>query len=391
MNKTASLPKERLVVVDALRGFAVFAILMVHCMEHFMYFVYPKDLPNWMNILDKGVNDTIFTLFAGKSYAIFSVLFGLTFFIQTNSQLQKGKDFGYRFLWRLLLLIVFASLNAIVFPGGDVLLLYVCMGLVLFITRKWSSKQVLALAVVMLLQPYEWIQFLMRNPLGVQMNHALYNELTQVASTGSFMDFLTVNLITGQKASLLWALENGRLFQTGGLFLLGMLIGRQFLFKDTESNKRFWSFALVISAVLFAPLFQLSKLCSGTYAGVALDMWQKLAFTVVLISSFVTLYWNLDKFKNFVSPLVPYGRMSLTNYISQSYIGMLLLTPFGLNLAPVLGHTATLLMGFGIFALQLWFSKRWMGSYRFGPLEGIWHKATWIGYDKQSDLGVQKA
>ncbi len=34
MNQT-SIPKKRINSIDALRGFALFGILMFHCMEHF--------------------------------------------------------------------------------------------------------------------------------------------------------------------------------------------------------------------------------------------------------------------------------------------------------------------------------------------------------------------
>ena len=74
-----------------------------------------------------------FSLFAGKAYAIFALLFGLTFYIQYTNQQKKGKDFGYRFLWRLLLLGGFATLNAAFFPAGDVLLLFCVVGIFLFI------------------------------------------------------------------------------------------------------------------------------------------------------------------------------------------------------------------------------------------------------------------
>ena len=35
----------RIEVVDALRGFAVMAILLVHSLEHFIFPVYPTDSP----------------------------------------------------------------------------------------------------------------------------------------------------------------------------------------------------------------------------------------------------------------------------------------------------------------------------------------------------------
>ena len=69
----------RIEVVDALRGFAVMAILLVHSLEHFIFPVYPTDSPTWLNILDQGVLSGSFTLLGGKSYAIFALLCGFTF------------------------------------------------------------------------------------------------------------------------------------------------------------------------------------------------------------------------------------------------------------------------------------------------------------------------
>ena len=151
----------RIEVVDALRGFAVMAILLVHNLEHFIFPVYPEASaqPAWLNILNEGVFSVTFSLFAGKAYAIFALLFGLTFYIQFTNQQQQGKDFGYRFIWRLILLGGFATLNAAFFPAGDVLLLFCIVGLILFIVRKWSDRTVLITALIFLLQPIEWYHY----------------------------------------------------------------------------------------------------------------------------------------------------------------------------------------------------------------------------------------
>ena len=137
----------RIEVVDALRGFAVMAIILVHNLEHFIFPVYPTEQPAWLAVLNDGVFNVIFSLFAGKAYAIFALLFGFTFYIQCHNQTKKGKDFGYRFLWRLVLLLGFATLNAAFFPAGDVLLLFAVVGLVLFLVRKWSDKAILIIAI----------------------------------------------------------------------------------------------------------------------------------------------------------------------------------------------------------------------------------------------------
>ena len=102
MNKTP-----RIEVVDALRGFAVMAIILVHNLEHFIFPVYPDRSPEWLNALDQGVFNGIFSLFAGKAYAIFALLFGFTFYIQTNNQKKQGRisviaSFGAWCFWWVL-------------------------------------------------------------------------------------------------------------------------------------------------------------------------------------------------------------------------------------------------------------------------------------------------
>ena len=382
----------RIEVVDALRGFAVMAILLVHNLEHFIFPIYPTDSPSWLDILDQGVFNSVFTLFAGKAYAIFALLFGFTFYIQSNNQKKQGKDFGYRFLWRLALLAVFATLNAAFFPAGDVLLLFVVVGVVLFLTRNWNNKDIFITAVIFLLQPVEWYHYIANliNPahqLPDLKVGEMYTEVAEYTKSGNFWNFIWGNITLGQKASLLWAVNAGRFFQTAGLFLLGFYIGRKQLFVATEKNLRFWTKTLIISAISFAPLYTLKELIMTNdtivqqSAGTAFDMWQKLAFTLVLIASFILLYQS-KKFNKSVMDLRFYGKMSLTNYISQSIIGAIIYFPFGLYLAPYCGYTLSLLIGFCVFLLQVKFCKWWLTGHKQGPLEYIWHKWTWIGTNK---------
>lgn len=96
---------------------------------------------------------------------------------------------------------------------------------------------------------------------------------------------------------MFWAIGAGRFLQTAGLFLFGLYIGRKELFITSESHLKFWTKALIIAAISFAPLYSLkeqimqsdSSLIQQT-VGTAFDMWQKFAFTIVLIASFILLY-----------------------------------------------------------------------------------------------------
>lgn len=382
----------RIEVVDALRGFAVMAIILVHNLEHFIFPVYPLETAGWIELLNRGVFDVTFSLFAGKAYAIFALLFGFTFYIQMNNQRRQGKDFGYRFLWRMVLLAVFATVNAAFFPAGDVLMLFVMVSVVLFLTRNLRDRALLLTSVFFLLQPFEWCQYFAsladpsyRLP---DLNIAeMYADVAAVTKTGNLWEFLYENITMGQKASLLWAVGAGRMSQTAGLFLLGFYMGRKRLFVTSEHGIRVWVGILIVSAVAYAPLYALKEMVMDNdpvirqTAGVVFDMWQKLAFTLVLVASFILLYQN-RAFSRRVSSLRYYGKMSLTNYISQSIFGALIYFPVGLYLAPYCGYAVSLLIGLLIFYVQVRFSKWWLSRHKLGPLEYIWHKWTWIYADK---------
>ena len=383
MNKLSRIER-----VDALRGFAVFAILLVHCVEHFIFPVYPKQSPEWLAILDEVTSNMVFTLFAGKAYAIFALLFGFTFYIQYANRKEQGEDFGYRFLWRLVGLALLATVNAIFFPGGDILLLYAMVGIVLFVARGLKNSIVLALAIIFLLQPvelYHYVATLLRSCYTIPQYGVgdMYDKIAEVSKNGSFAEFLLTNITIGQKASLMWAVEAGRASQTAGLFLVGMLLGRKQKFTSTHANYHFWQKTLIASSISYALLYSLNEQIATEYAtyaktiGVAVDMWQKLAFTFVLVSSFMLAFKNV-RVNRCLSKFVAYGKMSLTNYIVQSIIGMLIFYPFGLYLSPYLGNTASIVIAILIFILQLNICKWWLKSHKQGPFENIWRRWTWI-------------
>lgn len=378
--------KSRIDAVDALRGFAVMAILLVHSLEHFIFPVYPTSSPAWLAALDKGVFAVVFALFAGKAYAIFALLFGFTFHLQYSARQRRGGDFGWRFLWRLVLLAGFATLNAAFFPAGDVLLLFSIVGVVLFFVRRCNDRTVLALALLFLFQPVEWYHCLRAlADAGYNLPDAgvgaMYAEVAEYTRNGSFREFIAGNVTLGQKASLLWAVDAGRYSQTAGLFLMGLLLGRRGVLLDTAANARFWVKVLIAGAVAFVPLHALHGLFGDTtaarMAGTVLDMWQKFAFTAVLVASFLLLYRTV-RFRRMTDGLRFYGRMSLTNYIAQSVVGALIFFPFGLGLAARCGYAASLLIGLSVFVLQVVFCRWWLRHHRQGPLESLWHRLTWL-------------
>ena len=105
MYRTTNRPNTRIEVADALRGIAVAGIILFHAREHFNLYWSALDLPRaGFGSWEQPVADALGFLLSGKMYAIFALLFGLSFFIQSDNQAQRGNDFSLRFAWRMILL-----------------------------------------------------------------------------------------------------------------------------------------------------------------------------------------------------------------------------------------------------------------------------------------------
>lgn len=380
----------RIEVVDALRGFAIFSIMLLHNLEHFDYWYFPEQLPGWLKAIDGNIWQTFFFLFSGKSYAIFSLLFGLTFFIQLNNQQKKGLDFSWRFIWRMFLLLIFGIINS-VFYEGDILTLYAVIGIVLIPVRKLSNLWVFAIALILMLQPLEWAKFfyILGHPDYVapaRMSDMYFSRIGQYLGEGTFWEAAKGNLINGRIAVIYWSWENGRFFQTASLFMLGMLLGRLGKFSSSPENNKFWNLTLIYSIAGFLILNILRGSLPGLISREALlgrmqmiiSSWSNFSFMVVLLSLFIVLYQNIAAY-NILNKLSPMGRMSLSNYVMQSILGSIIYYNYGFGLYKYTGATFCLLIGICLFLVQLYFCKWWFKNHKQGPLEYIWHKATWLG------------
>ena len=381
---------ERLGVVDALRGFALLAIVLLHNLEHYNLFFMPENVPAWLQTIDKYAWDTIFFLFAGKAYATFSLLFGFSFYIQFHNAEKRGIDFRGRFAWRMCLLLLFAQLHALIY-NGDILLLYAVVGFALIPVCKLKDKTVFWIALILLLQPYEWGRaiYALINPDYVAVTgHFIPYAMRAEAATanGSFFDVLQSNIIDGQLYSNIWQVENGRLFQTAALFMFGMLLGRRKYLLKSEESVRFWKRLLIGAVIAFIPLYCLRIFVPDFITdssalipyNIAVPSYANFAFMVILVSLFTLLWFKKETGYSWQSLLIPYGRMSLTNNISQSVMGVTIYYGFGLSMYKYAGATASLLIALLIFTVQLVFSRWWLVRHRQGPLEFLWRKGTWI-------------
>ncbi len=392
-SSTTLTSNNRIEIADVLRGFAVMGITLIHFIERFSLNSFPEETSNFLIFTDRVIWDSIFFTFSGKAYCIFALLFGFSFFIQDNSQKEKGKDFRGRFAWRLVLLFFIACINSTLFPG-EILVLYALLGYVMIAVCRLSTRTIAVIAVILLLQPLEWGQIIYAviNPgyvINAEFDGPYWEIVNTVQKEGSFLEMCKTAIWTGNIANMGWMLLHGRVTQTAALFMVGMLIGRSNVFIYSEKNMKLWIKVFIAVTLAFFPIYGLMAVLPDFIDREALlvpsililKSLSNIAFTGILFAGVILIYY-LTRFKHVLHQLAPYGRMSLTNYLSQSLIGGFLFYNWGLGLYRHTGITACFLMGIGMFLIQFFFCRWWLRSHRQGPLEWLWKKATWIKIGK---------
>lgn len=379
----------RVDVADVLRGLAVMGIIILHSIEHFNFYSFPDTAGQsvWLNFTDKAIWNGLFFMFGGKAYAVFALLFGFSFFIQEDNQRMRGHDFRLRFCWRLVLLFLLGNLNASFFTA-EVLVLYSLVGFILPLTCRLKDKWVFALACLLLLQPLP-LYYVVRACLDPSFappsipTSSLWAATFAVQSSGTFMETLRVNLWEGQLASLAWAWDHGRVFQTAALFLFGMLLGRKGLF--LKENLSVWNKVLAGALIAFFPLYGLGNMLPDFITNKSIlsplllivTSLSNFAFMLILVSGVIFAFYRTN-LQSRLLKITPYGKMSLTNYITQSIVGSMLYYNWGFALHTRLGITASFLVGILFFIVQFAFCRWWMKHHTHGPLEYVWKRATWL-------------
>jgi uncharacterized protein len=384
--------KNRIHAVDALRGFALAGIVIAHVLEQFLA-GFPTDEMRavmFTGPVDYIVDTVSFWIIRGKFFALFSLLFGLSFFIQMDNAEKSGVHYKTRYLWRLLVLLVIGVAHNS-FYSGDILVIYVLFGFLLIPFHSVSNKVVLALAVILFLGGGRFLSFgIFGNESIIALNIENFDEKYMAAITGgTIMDVWRVNFfaLIGKFNFQMGVL--GRGYLTFAFFLLGMWIGRTRLLENLQSNTTFlkklilWSFLGTLAMIpLFWYLFsQMESIFDFTswWSMFALSAYDNFNFffTIFLAAGFVYLFES-PKMQKRLSWFVPYGRMALTNYVFQSLIGTFLFFNYGLGYMGKFRNIELLIIAFLIIGAQMVISWYWMKKFKFGPVEWVWRSLTYL-------------
>lgn len=371
---------DRVRVVDALRGFALFAILLAN-----IPFTETADVVYSTRTVVLGSPGTdkllggIFHLLIDKKFvAIFSILFGFGFYVQLKRAEERGIAFRKYFLVRMVLLLAIACIHAYFLWFGDIIRDYAICGMVVLLMYKWSPKKLLVTGLLFAVLGTAII-FILNGVIGVSypFDTSIVKELPL---TTSYWRYLQINaridpfrnFIQDSPITLVFAF---------GCMLIGFVLAKSGFFHQPErfrkTTNRLIGYGLPIGLICSYLFWMISI---GKLELTPALIWLPIVIVAGLflqslfyISTFVKLY-PYNWFKKIVMPFEFIGRMALSNYILQSvfYLFIFFHCTNGLKLFGKLTLTETYLIAVVLFGVQVIFSKWWLKTHSQGPIEFLW-------------------
>ncbi|MCX5069009.1 DUF418 domain-containing protein [Micromonospora lupini] len=381
-NRASSATPPRIVDVDALRAVALLLILVVNiaffASGHSFHLVPDPAYDSWG---DQAVRWLVELLLAMKAYLLFSFLFGYSFTLQLDSAARRDVDFAPRFRRRLVGLFVLGILHAVLLFQGDILTTYALLGLVLLAMRGVGVGTALRAAVlvtggigfVLALAAVGGTQ-LVTDPAAALAEGQRSTEALQ-GGIGS----LIAEHVRQLPAMVGTLLVQGPLAFSA--FLFGYAAGRRRLLTDVGGNRQLLRRVQQLGypiglagAVVFASGGGTANL-TGLTVGVLTAPLLAAAYAASLLQFFQT-----DRGRRVAAVLAPAGRMSLSNYLGQSLLCVLVFTGVGLGLAGAVAPPVVVLVAVAIYGVQLAVSGAWMARFRYGPMEWLlraWTEQRW--------------
>ncbi|WP_054027579.1 DUF418 domain-containing protein [Bacillus sp. FJAT-28004] len=322
---------KRIDVIDYLRGFALLGILLVN-IPFFLIRVQPP-LPN---SFDESYHHFLYLFVEGRFFTIFSFLFGYGFYIFMSRAKAKNENALFLFLRRLAALFVMGCIHVTFVHDLDILMAYAMVGFFLipfYLVNKHINLIVALIGIIY--SCYQGDKVVLILPL-----------LLLGLAAGQFRIFENIS-------EKIWKY---RIF-TFIAFILSIIgLWIQYSYVPTTSvdmpmneamdPKKFIEWGITVGPIV-----------SAFYVGI---------FILLLQYSWV---------QKLLSPLKNYGRMSLTNYLSQS--ALVLTVNYCLQLSGNVTYIHLIFLCMGIYVIQLLFSTVWLRFFRMGPLEWLWRICTY--------------
>jgi uncharacterized protein len=383
-------PKVRLGSVDAVRGFALFGVLLVNMYN------FGADAPEWTGFLDRAFYLSMHSLFETKSLRLFSLLFGFGFALQLAGAMSREGGSLWFYFRRLTILFVFGMAHALVFDG-DILMEYAMLGLILVVFRNVQPRTLLVLAFALL------AVFPLGNLVHTESDDDLtaqWEDSLPLAELRVDHPYLGAPLDVFRENAFaipphIWSNLHGPESSLAifSMFLLGLYIGRSRILHDVTPHlrlvRRVFAWGVGIGAVSALAEWSLTQKYgyavfteSTASNGVRFlgDMLFAYGSTSLALGygAGIVLLAQRPGWQTALRPLQNLGKMALTAYLSSTLMFTTLFYGWGFGQLFLLGPAVTTFYAVLFFVTQLLFCDWWLDRFRFGPAEWLWRSLTYL-------------
>ncbi|HTY42377.1 MAG TPA: DUF418 domain-containing protein [Thermoanaerobaculia bacterium] len=384
---TATPAAGRLLVVDALRGFALFGVFWAN-LQIFAGFDYMTD-ENRMSLFH-GRLDTVANLIErffveNKFMGLFSFLFGISFWLFLSRVSGRETSATTLFHRRIFWLFVIGAIHGWLLWCFDILRFYALWAVLLPLFVRTPPRRLLRLA----LAASVLIPALVEAAAAVVSHNAAidYDALALAAfSRGSYGEVVKANWRYDWHLTLSVGQVSYQ-FAIFGRLLLGLYVARVLDLENLRGHRTLLRKVLLTGGLV--GVVGSSIFAGRLLAGDPHDPWLafcreflvqggQLGLTLAYASA-VALAFLGERRRRVVSPLAPMGQMALTWYLAQTLFGIWTFYgfPHGPALMGKVGPARLAALAVAGYAVQVVLARAWMTRFRFGPAEWCWRSLTY--------------
>ncbi|MGK9045007.1 DUF418 domain-containing protein [Mammaliicoccus vitulinus] len=374
------MAKQRIFSIDALRGFSLLGILMMNILT----FAYPYQIINPFEFFQHqdGALFKISSLFIVASfYPIFAFLFGYGLSMMYQNSIEKGLDYYPMIIRRLSFLLLLGVIHGIFIFYGDILATYALLGFIAIIfvrLKPQYSLVALSIGFSILILLYILPIVLLQDVTQVE-NFVGIQELERVNNILASADYLSIVGFNLKYFGLY--ISNIILigpFSILPIILFGIYAQQTNWLNKIRNHKNLYTVIGLVIFVLGLAIKMIQIILEGSMSSQLIS--QMLGGPIVALSYiiFFVLLCESATARKILNPLQYIGKLSLTAYISQSVICIIIFYGIGFNFYGKLPVFTIYTMSIVIYAVQLLLSYLYLKRFKQGPLEKIWRKVTYL-------------
>ncbi|MCY1028444.1 DUF418 domain-containing protein [Mammaliicoccus sciuri] len=374
------MAKQRIFSIDALRGFSLLGILLMNILT----FAYPYQIINPFEFFQHqdGAWFKISSLFIIASfYPIFAFLFGYGLSIMYQNSLDKGLNYYPMITRRLLFLLLLGIIHGVFIFYGDILSTYALLGLIaiIFVRLKPQFTLVaLSIGIGIFVLLYLLPMILLKDVTQIESFVGL-QELERVNNILSSADY--VSIIGFNLKYFGMNIANAILvgpFSILPIMLFGIYAHQINWFNKIKQHKNLYMVIGVVVLILGLAIKMIQIVLEGSVTSQLMS--QMIGGPIVALSyiMFFVILCEDQSARKILTPLQSIGKLSLTTYISQSIICIIIFYGVGLNYYGKLPVLNIYIIGIVIYFVQLIVSYLYLMKFKQGPLEKLWRKVTYL-------------